>query len=251
MQYFSKIALSFLLISFSLGVDASAELASERDLNLKLFEQACFEKGVPPKVAFAIAQHESGMNPFAVNVAGKSYLPRTKKQALAIIQEAEAQNQSYEVGLMQINSQWFSRLGVSPTSLLEADKNIDTGVKILAGEFGKHGKNWTAVGYYHSPTPTRGLAYSWKIYQLYHGKSSTAQVQPRNPQPKIESKKVNGHAEQKTDNQNLLDGRGIWRNPGTSKESRFVTFKICEPGIIRLSRSKPGKSSNQTGTSED
>ena len=110
MQYFSKIALSFLLISFSLAVNASAELAPEHDLNLKTFEQACFEKGVPPKVAFAIAQHESGMNPFAVNVAGKSYLPRTKKQALVIIQEAEAQNQSYYVGLMQINTQWLSRL---------------------------------------------------------------------------------------------------------------------------------------------
>lgn len=243
MKHFVK-ALIFFTV-FILGVDTNA-LASEQQADITPFEKACAGTNIPPKLALAIAHHESGLNPFAVNVAGTGYLPESKEQALEIIKDAENRGASYDVGLMQINNQWFQRLGITPESLLEPEKNLDTGVKILAGEFERHGKNWTAVGYYHSPTSWRGKAYSWKVYNLYHG-----EISPSAPAPAKSTKMRETYAKQETSHQNLSDGSGVWRNPATSKANRLVSFKIRSQNIIRLSGSKPGKPTGPAGTSED
>ena len=259
MEMFFKSFLGILLIASTLGINTEIAMGTEQENLIKPFEEACFGKNIPPKVPLAIAKHESGLNPYAVNVAGTGYMPDSKEEALEIMRAAEATGASYDVGLMQINNQWFSRLRVTPESLLEPDKNIEIGVKILAGEFAKHGKNWTAVGYYHSPSKSRGIAYSKSIYQLYHGfiQPRTSKSEENHSEIKIakiknkQGKAVQNYAEQKTGNQNLLNKQGIWRNPSTSGKNRVVAFQVRKPGIIRLSSSKPGKSSSQTGTSED
>ena len=245
---FTKTVFYTLLIASSFGINSTAEAFTEPDPQIAPFEKACNGTNIPSKVALAIAKHESGLNAYAVNVAGTGYMPDSREEALEIIEAAEAAGASYDVGLMQINNQWFNRLGVSPASLLEPEKNIEIGVKILAGEFKKHGKNWTAVGYYHSPNSSRGLAYSKNIYQLYH-----RVTQPKNTATLKNPKatKVQSYAEQKTSNQNLLNDRGIWRNSSASRESRVVTFQVRKPGVIRLSSAKSGKSASQAGTFED
>ena len=42
----------------------------------------------PPALVKAIARQESGLNPLAINVAGKSYAPSSKEEATRIIQAA-------------------------------------------------------------------------------------------------------------------------------------------------------------------
>ena len=44
----------------------------------------------PPALVKAIARQESGLNPLAVNVAGKSYYPATREEAERLIREAIA-----------------------------------------------------------------------------------------------------------------------------------------------------------------
>ena len=247
MTGFFENLISLLLATISLGVNPGDQVASEQDLLIRPYEAACAETTVPPKVVLAIAKHESGLNPFAVNVAGISYMSNSKEEALEIIREAEAAGHSFDVGLMQINNQWYPKLGVTAESLLDPDLNIQMGVKILAGEFERHGKGWNAVGYYHSPNTLHGLNYSWQIYQLYHGEITPRETPKTEQQPTERTT----YAEQQIKTDNLSDGTGIWRNPGASKPGRVVAFQVRSQGIIRLSGAESGGPAGPTGTAQD
>jgi soluble lytic murein transglycosylase-like protein len=123
---------------------------------------------VPPKLALAIARVESGLHPWAVNVAGRGYKPQSREEASAIIAEAWAAGRSFDVGLMQINSYWMRRYGLDPHILLDPKKNATMGVWILAKEIERFGLNWQAVASYHTPVaknPERGRLYALAVIQ--------------------------------------------------------------------------------------
>lgn len=137
----------------------------------KLFSRHCASAGVPKDLAMAVARQESGLRPLCVNVAGKDYWPESRAEAAEIIRKAQKENRSFDVGLMQINSQWISRWGMDPVSLLDPEVNIRCGLRILREEIGRHGLNWRAVGSYHSPNPERGRRYAWMVYGRLKGKA--------------------------------------------------------------------------------
>jgi hypothetical protein len=168
----------------------------------------------PPALVKAIARQESGHNPLAVNVAGKSHYPATREEAERLIREALAAGKSFDVGKMQINSWWMERFGIDPFSLLDPAINESWGKRILAEEIARHGLNWKAVGKYHSPDPERGRQYAWLVYRHYAG--------PRASTPKVEAP----HAQQKTHTPNLPHPGGIWRNPSISRPGRVITFGL-------------------------
>lgn len=136
----------------------------------------------------------------------------------------------------------ISKLGLTAESLLDPTINIATGVKILNMEFEKHGKNWNAVGYYHSPNSHRGLNYSWRIYQLYHDQTRPGEI------PGLQERI---YAEQKGSNQNISDRTGIWRNPNSGQARGLKSFQVRGQGIIRLSGAESGASASQAGTVQD
>lgn len=113
------------------------------------------EPGPPAPLVEAIARQESGLNPLAVNIAGKSYYPATREEAEQLIQRAIAAGLSFGVGKMQINSWWMERYGIDPLSLLDPATNKRWGKWILVEEIARHGLSWKAVGKYHSPTLNR------------------------------------------------------------------------------------------------
>lgn len=81
--------------------------------------KACETWGVPERLVYAIAKQESGHNPWAVNVAGQGFTPKSKEEALKIANRAWTQGRSFDVGLMQINSYWLKKLGFSPEYAIE------------------------------------------------------------------------------------------------------------------------------------
>ena len=167
----------------------------------------------PPSLVKAIAWQESGLNPLAVNVAGRPYSPATRAEAEQIIREAVTAGKSFDVGKMQINSWWMERFAIDPFSLLNPDLNEAWGKWILAEEIARHGLNWQAVGKFHSPDPERGRRYAWLVYRHYAGPSASNQ-------------KEAGRAQQKTGSQNIPDPGGVWRNPRISRPGRIVTFDL-------------------------
>jgi hypothetical protein len=110
----------------------------------------------PPGLMEAIARQESGMNPLAVNVAGKDYYPDTKEEAIQIIRQARAAGKSYDVGLHQINRYWIDKYSIPPEGLLDQEINRQWATDILEDEIIRHGLNWKAIGEYHSPDMERG-----------------------------------------------------------------------------------------------
>ena len=185
------------------------------------------EPGPPAPLVEAIARQESGMNPLALNVAGKSYYPATREEAEQLIRKAIAAGQSFDVGTMQINSWWMERLALDPFSLLDPATNERWGRWILAEEIARHGLNWKAVGKYHSPDPERGRQYAWLVYRHYAGQSAS----------KI---KEAPHAEQEIRTQNLPDARGTRSNQGIGQQGGAVPLHIQQKGVPWVFRPKPG-----------
>ena len=132
-----------------------------------VFSEPCARAGIPRELAVAIARQESSLNHLAINIQGHSLRPRSVGQALDYIRRAEAGKKSYDVGLMQINNQWFGKLGITAEELLDPQRNVEIGVHILAGEIRRHGFNWQAVGKYHSPDKERGRRYAWRVWRHY------------------------------------------------------------------------------------
>jgi soluble lytic murein transglycosylase-like protein len=128
----------------------------------------------PPGLMEAIARQESGMNPLAVNVAGKDYYPATREEAMRIIRQAQAADKSYDVGLHQINRYWIDKYSIPPESLLDPEINRQWATAILEDEIIRHGLNWKAIGKYHSPDMERGRRYAWLIYRHYTRQTAKA-----------------------------------------------------------------------------
>ena len=187
------------------------------------------EPGPPAPLVEAIARQESGLNPLAVNIAGKYYYPATREEAERLIRQAIAAGQSFDVGKMQINSWWMERYAIDPFSLLDPAINERWGKWILAEEITRHGLNWKAVGKYHSPDPERGRRYAWLVYRHYAGlRASKIQEAPC--------------AEQKIDSQNLSDPRGTRTDQSIGQQGRAVPFHVQQKGVPWVFRPKSGAS---------
>ena len=182
----------------------------------------------PPKLVEAIARQESGLNPLAVNVAGKSFYPATREEAENIIRQAQAAGKSFDVGIMQINSWWMERLNINPVSLLDPATNEYWGKWILKEEISRHGLNWQAVGKYHSPDTERGRRYAWLVYYHYAGQGAST------------TQKETSHAKQETRPQNLSDTGRTRTGQGISQQSGLVPFHIQQKSVSWVFRPQSG-----------
>ncbi|HCB3585492.1 type III secretion system invasion protein IagB [Citrobacter koseri] len=117
---------------------------------------------VDPYLLFAIAQVESGMNPYAVR---------------------RNHDGTRDVGLMQINSSHFSALerrGIDEYRLmLEPCTSIMVGASILSDMIKVYGYNWEAVGAYNAGVkkenyPQR-MIYAHKVWETYQRIKMTTQ----------------------------------------------------------------------------
>lgn len=187
------------------------------------------EPGPPAPLVEAIARQESGLNPLAVNIAGKSYYPDTREEAEQLIRKAIAAGQSFDVGKMQINSWWMERFAIDPLSLLDPATNEWWGKWILTEEIARHGLNWKAVGKYHSPDPERGRQYAWLVYRHYAGQRASKITEVP-------------HADQKTDIKNVFDSRGTRADQSIGQQSGAVPFHVQQKGVPWVFRPKSGAS---------
>lgn len=145
-----------------LAAASPARAQSTVDL-VNLFDGPCERYGVPKPLALAIAGHESGGRPWAMNIAGRPVLHASKEEALAVARAALAAGVSFDIGLMQINAQWLRRYRLPLELVFEPRGNVQVGVWILAQAIKRYGLTWEAVATYHTPlerNPERGRAYA-------------------------------------------------------------------------------------------
>lgn len=150
-----------LIVSILLACGISQASVSPEILSATKY--ASQRTGIPEWLILSIAHVESGFNPYAVNVAGKSYQPKTKEEAYAIIRNAALAGKSFDVGVMQVNSFWFKKFNIPYHYGLDLQNSFVMGAEILREEILRNGNNWLSVGYYHSKNITKALIYSNNI----------------------------------------------------------------------------------------
>jgi hypothetical protein len=150
-----------LIVSIFLACGISQASVSPEILSARKY--ASQRNGIPEWLILSIAHVESGFNPYAVNVAGKSYQPKTKEEAYAIIRNAALAGKSFDVGVMQVNSFWFKKYNIPYHYGLDLQNSFVMGAEILRKEILRNGNNWLSVGYYHSKTYQKALGYANKI----------------------------------------------------------------------------------------
>lgn len=150
------IAITLLLILFIPSV-ADADLAY-------CFNQAANLYKVPHDVLMAIADVESGFNPYAIDVEGTPYFPNSYNAALNIVDKYR--NLSIDIGIMQVNSFWFNKLHYPLRYGLKPCDDVYLGAYVLARKIARYGYNWRGIAAYHSADYTAGLIYANKVYAV-------------------------------------------------------------------------------------
>lgn len=114
------------------------------------WSQAGARYGIAPAVLVAISRTESNLDPRAIN---------------------RNDNGSVDIGLMQINSQWWPALadfGIAPEHLWDPCTSIHVGAWILANNL-RRGDFWSAVGAYNAgwrpERENQRRAYAWRVYR--------------------------------------------------------------------------------------
>jgi len=139
-------------------------VASDLPPVVALFEAPSLELAIPQPLALAIAGVESGLRPWVLNIEGQPFRFDSKEEALAKAREAWAAGQSFDVGLMQVNSWWLQRYDIFLEAALDPLANIYFGGWILKQEIDRHGGDLrAAIGAYHSPNPARASHYADQV----------------------------------------------------------------------------------------
>ena len=145
-----------------------ASVFANKTLHIDLFKRYANEHNVPVLLLLAIAEQESSFNPWALNIAGKSYQPGSKEEALEILKKNT--QRSYDVGLMQINSYWLRKFELRAEDVIEPKVNIKMASYILDEAFHSYGANWKALGAYHHPPSKdsdRSLGYAKLVWARF------------------------------------------------------------------------------------
>jgi len=108
------------------------------------FEEAGFKLGLNPKLLYAVAKVESGINPYVVN---------------------KNKDGSEDIGVMQINSFWIKKLNLERDFLFEPCINVLIGGWILKNCIDKFGYSLKALDCYNKgPTKAKNKSiYAEKI----------------------------------------------------------------------------------------
>lgn len=110
------------------------------------FNEAGTRYNIAPELLWAIANHESGFKPDAINWN---------------------KNGSFDVGTMQVNSAWAKTLGEDYWQrMFDPCENIMAGAWVLRQCINSAGYNWGAVGCYNTGSSRKGQSYINKIVKV-------------------------------------------------------------------------------------
>ena len=131
-------------------------------------EVAAREAGLPPAMLRALTRTETGRArggrltpwPWTVNMEGIGKWFDDRDEALAYARKHHARGaRSFDVGCFQINYRWHHKAFASVEAMFDPLENARYAAKYLL-ELKAEGGGWdTAVGRYHSRTPTRAEKY--------------------------------------------------------------------------------------------
>ena len=218
------------LVLLVLGGVVVSSVRAEQILPMEpFFKEAAKFWGVPVAWTQAIAEVESGHNPWALNIEGKGYQFASKEKAVTMAKQADAEGRSFDSGVMQVNNFWLKKYGIPLEAAFDPLANIYLGSWILKQEIERHGQTWEAVGAYHSPNAARGGEYAEMVkVALSKGREPGAKMTQVSPAAAAQKTKDMGQAEVVTsrgDHSRLIVSRGNSKlNNSSGQEGRADQF---------------------------
>ncbi|OJU06295.1 MAG: lytic transglycosylase [Rhizobium sp. 63-7] len=142
------------LLALVLGISTSDALASGNACEREI-QAAAIRYGIPEGILYSVGLTETGrkgsLQPYALNVEGKTYFPRTESEALKQFQAARAGGAKLiDLGCMQINHHFHGENFASVQDMLDPRRNVQYAAKFLRNLHDRH-QTWTmAVARYHA-----------------------------------------------------------------------------------------------------
>jgi soluble lytic murein transglycosylase-like protein len=130
------------------------------------------KNGIPRGLLNAIVGVESGFNPTAINIEGKTVTINDKSEAVKTIKEALNQGiTNIDIGIAQINYRWHKDNFKNIEEMLNPTVNIEYAAQLLSSLFKQHGTWHKAIRHYHSANPEHYRRYSRKVVIAWLGNS--------------------------------------------------------------------------------
>jgi soluble lytic murein transglycosylase-like protein len=151
MKKLARTALAAIFIS-SLAAPVRAEELTicEREMHA-----AAKQYNMPLGVLYAVGMTESGgkkgLQPYAMNIAGKPFIASSKEEALARFKAEKARGvKLIDLGCMQINHHYHGERFASVDEMFDPNKNVQYAARFLT-ELHARQETWTmAVARYHA-----------------------------------------------------------------------------------------------------
>jgi soluble lytic murein transglycosylase-like protein len=125
---------------------------------------------IPRGLLSAIVGVESGFNPTAINIEGKTVTINDKSEAIKTIKNALNQGvTNIDVGIAQINYRWHKDNFKNIEEMINPTANIEYAAKLLSSLFKQHGTWHKAIRHYHSANPDHYRQYSRKVVIAWLG----------------------------------------------------------------------------------
>jgi len=116
-----------------------------------------------------IAVVESRENPLVINFNKKEYMFDSVTHAISFLDEnnlTRFTSEQIDIGLMQINSQWFKKADIPLYTGFYPDVSVFLASVLLREIFDRHGVSLQSVGYYHSPKEHLRKKYISRIWRV-------------------------------------------------------------------------------------
>ncbi|MDF2964743.1 MAG: putative transglycosylase-putative [Rickettsiaceae bacterium] len=158
-----KEILVFLSVLLYMG-NSYASIPEAQNL-AKIIYNAEKKYDIPEGLLFTIAQVESKLNPWAINInsTNKALYPSSKEQAARITRILLRNGMNFDVGVMQINWKYHGKEFDSIESMFSPETNIEYAAKFLRSLHNQYGSWNQAVRRYHSATKELHEPYAKKI----------------------------------------------------------------------------------------
>jgi soluble lytic murein transglycosylase-like protein len=172
-----KIIFSLLTICFIFNIHAYDEEIYESNKCDSLFGHFEQKFKIPQNILRSIALKESGKKhsknnniiiwPWTVNVEGKGYYFRNKKEAIKFVKnQIKTNKEIIDVGCMQINLKHHINAFDSIDKAFEPQYNISYGAEFLRKKYEQTGCWHKAIAHYHSATFPIGNKYKNDIVKI-------------------------------------------------------------------------------------
>src|SRR3546814_188966 len=150
----SRTPLSLAFAVFALIWATAAPLAEAAEPNAcrTAIRAAEVRYDIPTDLLLAMGMVESGLNPFAINLAGRAKLPDNVAAAELLLVDADGHHyRDVTIGCMQLHARWHkASFGNQPERMLDAAANVDYAAHYLRRLYKDEGSWRVAVGRYNA-----------------------------------------------------------------------------------------------------